>query len=117
MLCVKGQDDMTDFKYSEEETLLEVAEYIKNTYKQHYVGPNDVQTIDVWASMGIAEQMCLGTAIKYPMRFGLKDGKNKKDILKAIHYLILAYHFAFNSDESSKHQRNAQNMAPTDSSN
>jgi hypothetical protein len=24
------------------------------------------------------------------MRYGRKDGKNKKDLLKAIHYLVLA---------------------------
>ena len=44
--------------------------------------------------LDMAEEMCQGTAIKYLMRFGKKDGKNKKDLLKAIHYIILLMHFS-----------------------
>ena len=53
----------------------------------------EIQTLDVWESMGIAEEMCLGTIVKYAMRYGKKDGKNKKDLLKIIHYAILALHY------------------------
>ena len=34
--------------------------------------------------MDIAEDMCLGTIVKYAMRYGKKDGKNKKDLLLLI---------------------------------
>lgn len=83
------------FKYSEDATISEISDYIKSTYNQHYVGENDIQTIDVWAALGIAAANCLGNVIKYSMRFGKKDGKNKKDLLKLIHYAILLYHFEF----------------------
>ncbi len=82
-------------KYNEDVILREVNEYISSTYNQHYVGKKDIQTIDVWDSLDMAEEMCMGTLIKYAMRFGKKNGKNKKDLLKLIHYAILTYHFAF----------------------
>jgi hypothetical protein len=42
----------------------------------------------------IAEPFCRANAIKYLYRFGDKEGKNKKDLLKALHYTILLYHFS-----------------------
>lgn len=81
------------FKYNEDNLLDDSFDYIKSTYGQHYVGKKETQTLDVWESMGIAEEMCLGTIVKYAMRYGKKDGKNKKDLLKIIHYTILALHY------------------------
>ena len=83
----------TKFKYNEPEYIQEAFDYIASKYGQHYVGKEDVQTIDVWDSLNIAGEMCQGTAIKYLMRFGKKDGINRKDLLKTIHYTILLLHF------------------------
>ena len=88
-----------NFKYNEDTIIREIKDYIESTYSQHYVGKKEVQTIDVWDSMGIVREMCAGTSLKYMMRFGKKGGKNKKDILKLIHYAILLYHFEFMSEE------------------
>jgi|TARA_R110000796_G_scaffold58628_4_gene135371 hypothetical protein len=88
-----------DFKYGEGEFLDEVQTYIESTYNQHYVGKKDIQTIDVWDTLGNAETTVRDTAIKYLMRFGKKDGKNKKDLLKTMHYIILLHHFAYIDDE------------------
>ena len=82
-----------NFKYNEDNLLDDSFEYIKSTYGQHYVGNKEIQTLDVWESMGIAEDMCLGTIVKYAMRYGKKDGYNKKDLMKIIHYTILLWHF------------------------
>ena len=87
-----------DFKYNEDQILAEVLKYIKCTYDQHYVGTKDIQTLDVWENLDMAEQMCLGTLLKYAMRFGKKRGKNKSDLLKLIHYAILTYHYAFKNE-------------------
>ena len=83
-----------DYKYAEDKVLDEIADYINSTYDEHYVGNNGVQTIDVWDSLNIADKMCQGTSIKYLMRFGKKDGYNRKDLLKTIHYAILLMYFA-----------------------
>ena len=79
------------FKYNEDNLLDDTFEYIKSTYGQHYVGNKQIQTLDVWESMGIAEDMCLGTIVKYAMRYGKKDDK-RTELLKIIHYAIIALH-------------------------
>lgn len=84
---------MANKKYSEDKTLEEISQYIEGTYSQHYVGIDEIQTLDVWESLGIADAMCVGTAIKYLMRFGKKEGRNRKDILKSIHFLVLLLHY------------------------
>ena len=81
-------------KYNEKQILEDLSKYVLATYSEHYVGKEGIQTLDVWESLDMAEQMCQGTAIKYLMRFGKKDGKNKKDLLKALHYTILLMHFS-----------------------
>ena len=87
-------------KYNEDNILNEVGEYISSTYDQHYVGTKNIQTIDVWDNLDMAEEMCLGTLLKYAMRFGKKGGKNKKDLLKLIHYAVLTYHIAFREENA-----------------
>ena len=88
------------YKYNEKQILDQLTEYVLSTYAGHYVGKDEIQTLDVWESLDMAEQMCQGTAIKYLMRFGKKDGKNKKDLLKAIHYIILLMNFSGVMDEA-----------------
>lgn len=83
-----------NYKYSEDVSINKLQKYIDGTYGQHYVGAQGIQTIDVWDSLDMAQQLCQGTAIKYLMRYGKKDGYNEKDLLKALHYIVLLMHFA-----------------------
>ena len=88
-----SQDSL--WKYNEGKILQEIEAYLKSTYKGHYVCDDQkIQTLDLIESIGDAEAFCRSNAIKYLSRFGKKDGKNRKDILKVIHYAILLYHFA-----------------------
>lgn len=83
------------WKYSEDKTLKEVEEYLSTTYQSHYTSDSSkIQTLDLIESIGDAEAFTRSNAIKYLSRFGKKNGKSKMDILKAIHYCILLYHFA-----------------------
>lgn len=83
------------WKYDEGKILKEIESYLLSTYNGHYVGDEQqIQTLDLIDSIGDAEAFCRSNAIKYLSRFGKKDGKNRKDILKVIHYAILLYHFA-----------------------
>ncbi len=87
--------DTTFWKYSEGKILREVEAYLSGTYKGHYVGEDSkIQTLDLIDSIGDAESFCRSNAIKYLSRFGKKDGKNPKDLLKVIHYAFLLYHFS-----------------------
>lgn len=83
------------WKYEEDKTLKEIEQYISSTYHSHYTSESSkTQTLDLIESIGDAEAFTRSNAIKYLSRFGKKNGKSKMDILKAIHYCILLYHFA-----------------------
>jgi Protein of unknwon function (DUF3310). len=81
--------DITSF--SELGVITELEEYIISTYSQHYTNDNNnIQALDVWQARGTMTSSCIDTTIKYLMRYGKKDGSNRKDLLKAAHYIILA---------------------------
>ena len=85
------------YKYHEEEILKDIEEYVSNTYNGHYTGTKHefrkVQTIDLMAARDIAAQFCQANILKYGSRYGSKDGRNKKDLMKVIHYAMLLLHF------------------------
>ena len=85
------------YKYHEEEILKDIEEYVSGTYQGHYTGNSHefrkVQTIDLMASKDLAAAFCQANIIKYGSRYGNKDGKNKKDLMKVIHYAMLLLHF------------------------
>jgi len=83
------------WKYEEDKTLKDIEQYLSSTYHSHYTSENSkTQTLDLIESIGDSEAFTRSNAIKYLSRFGKKNGKSKMDILKAIHYCILLYHFA-----------------------
>jgi len=83
------------WKYEEDKTLKEIEQYLSSTYHSHYTSETSkTQTLDLIESIGDSEAFTRSNAIKYLSRFGKKNGKSKMDILKAIHYCILLYHFA-----------------------
>ena len=85
------------FKYHEEEILKDIKEYVSQTYQGHYTGKSheyrNVQTIDLMASKELAAAFCQANILKYGSRYGNKDGRNKKDLMKVIHYAMLLLHF------------------------
>ena len=89
------KNDNGFWKYEEDKTLKEIKDYLSGTYKSHYTSQESkTQTLDLIESIGDAEAFCRSNAIKYLSRFGKKNGKSKLDILKAIHYCVLLYHFS-----------------------
>tara|TARA_Y100000389_G_C17451588_1_gene515214 strand:- start:1644 stop:1994 length:351 start_codon:yes stop_codon:yes gene_type:complete len=77
-------------KYGEDKIVKEIDEYIKSTYGQHYSTTEDgFQVQDMLRQLDIDKDFCQANAIKYLCRYGKKDGKNRKDLLKAIHYIVL----------------------------
>ena len=80
-----------DYKYNEGELLKEFAQYVDNTYDQHY-SLNKYQSTEFIIDSGHGEGFCIGNILKYSQRYGKKDGKNRNDLLKVIHYGIMALH-------------------------
>ena len=68
----------------------EISDYISNTYTEHYSTTKDgFQVQDMLRHLGIDKDFCQANAIKYLCRYGKKNGHNRKDLLKAIHYIVL----------------------------
>ena len=77
-------------KYKEDQILDEIKKYIESTYTEHYSTTEDgFQVQDMLRHLGIDKDFCQANAIKYLARYGKKNGKNRKDLLKAVHYVIL----------------------------
>ena len=82
---------MTDYRYNEDKTLTELKSYIDATYGQHY-SRDKFQATEFIIDGGHGEGFCIGNVLKYAQRYGKKDGRNRKDLLKILHYAIIMLH-------------------------
>ena len=78
-----------NYKYNEGNTLSELKEYSDSTYDEHY-SKNKFQATEFIIDGGHGEGFCIGNIMKYAQRYGKKGGKNRRDLLKVIHYGIIA---------------------------
>jgi len=84
-------DLMINYKFGEDKVLKDLSDYIDATYGEHYTNKNNnVQALDVFEARGTMGTTCIDNVIKYSMRYGKKDGANRKDLLKILHYAVLA---------------------------
>ena len=83
--------EAVNYKFNEDETIKQIQRYVDNTYDQHYAY-GEYQATDVIFDNGHGEGFCMGNVIKYAMRYGKKNGHDEKDLLKIIHYAIMAIH-------------------------
>ena len=85
------------WKYNENKILKDIEDYVTSTYHGHYCGAeqgyDDIQTIDLMAAKKLASPFCQANILKYGSRYGDKEGLNKRDLLKVIHYAMLLLHF------------------------
>ena len=87
-------------KYSEDEIIKELKDYITRTYDQHYsAGSDKIQTLDLIEACGDGEAFCRSNILKYASRYD-KKGTARRDIMKILHYAVLLMHF---------NDKNAQN--------
>ena len=102
------------FKYHEKEILKDIEEYVSRTYQGHYTGKSheyrNVQTLDLMAAKELASGFCQANILKYGSRYGNKDGKNTKDLMKVIHYAMLLLHFDNHYGEPSMPSGNFEQM-------
>ena len=83
------KSENVNYKYNEGNALTELKEYIDSTYDEHY-SENKFQATEFIIDGGHGEGFCIGNIMKYAQRYGKKDGKNRRDLLKVIHYGIIA---------------------------
>tara|TARA_B100001093_G_scaffold518541_1_gene603762 strand:- start:3274 stop:3642 length:369 start_codon:yes stop_codon:yes gene_type:complete len=78
-----------DYKFNEGELVQQLKEYIDATYDGHY-SKNKFQSTEFIIDCGHGEGFALGNVLKYVQRYGKKNGKNRADLLKVLHYAIIA---------------------------
>lgn len=81
--------DNIDYAFNEKALLEEMKEYIDGTYNAHY-SQDKYQSTEIIEDMGHGMGFALGNVIKYCQRYGKKDGFNRNDLKKVIHYGIIA---------------------------
>ena len=77
-----------NYKFNEDTNLQELTAYIDGTYDEHYAS-DKYQATDVIIDSGHGEGFVMGNIMKYAKRYGNKAGKNRKDLLKILHYGII----------------------------
>lgn len=82
---------MIDYKYNEPAILKELKEYIDGTYGEHY-SQKKFQTTEFVIDIGDGIGFTRGNIIKYAQRYGKKEGRNRKDLLKVLHYAVIMLH-------------------------
>ena len=76
-------------KFNEGEILKEIQRYIDGTYDQHYAS-GKIQSTEFIIDAGHGLGFAVGNIIKYAQRYGKKNGFNRNDLMKVIHYAIIA---------------------------
>ena len=80
-----------NYKFSEDDVLNELKMYIDGTYASHY-NKNKYQATEFIVDSGHGMGFSLGNILKYAQRYGKKNGRSRTDLLKLLHYCIIALH-------------------------
>ena len=76
------------YNFNESELVEELKKYIYDTYGKHYA-TGKYQATDMIIDSGHGIGFCIGNIMKYAKRYGQKEGYNRKDIMKILHYAII----------------------------
>jgi hypothetical protein len=87
----KARKTGIDYKFNEYQNLIDLKDYVDSTYDSHY-SKDKFQATEFIIDSGHGEGFCLGNILKYAQRYGKKEGKNRNDILKVLHYALIALH-------------------------
>ena len=79
---------MVEYKFNEGTLIRELKEYIDGTYNGHY-SKNKFQSTEFIVDCGHGEGFCIGNILKYAQRYGKKNGYNRADLMKVLHYAII----------------------------
>ena len=82
------------YKFNEDKIIKQIQNHIDDTYNQHYANQK-YQATDIILDAGHGEGFVMGNIMKYAMRYGKKNGKSDKDLLKIIHYAIIAIYLNY----------------------
>jgi hypothetical protein len=79
-----------EYKYAEDRIIADFHNYIDSTYQEHYkTEEQEIECFDVWIALGESTPTFRNTALKYLWRYGKKNGNDKSDLMKALHYTLM----------------------------
>lgn len=88
------------YKYAENEIISDFHDYIDKTYEEHYkTNIKSIECFDAWIALGDSTPTFRNTAIKYLWRYGKKNGNNKADLMKALHYTLMCLYVDHYKDD------------------
>ena len=90
-LMMYMEKELIEYKFSEDRLLDDLKAYIDSTYDAHY-SKSKFQATEFIFDSGHGMGFCIGNVLKYAQRYGRKDGYNRKDLQKVLHYAIMALH-------------------------
>jgi hypothetical protein len=94
------------FKLNEDKYLEEIKQYISASYNAHYTnGKEGRQLIEDVIEFGDGIPFSRWNIVKYALRYGRKEGHNRKDIIKIIHYalfMLISHDKKFNTNTKPK---------------
>ena len=85
------EKELIEYKFGEDRLLDDLKAYIDSTYDAHY-SKSKFQATEFIFDSGHGMGFCIGNVLKYAQRYGRKDGYNRKDLQKVLHYAIMALH-------------------------
>ena len=89
-----------EYKFNEDRSLKDLKWWIDKTYDSHY-SRNKFQSTEFIIDSGHGPGFCLGNILKYAQRYGRKNGEDRKDLMKILHYAIIMLHI---HDEESENE-------------
>lgn len=97
-------------KYCEEQIIEDFKNYVLKTYTEHYkTDEKQIECFDAWIALDDATPTFRNTALKYLWRYGKKNGSNKADLMKAMHYTMMClyndHYKGLNNGNTNKRRR------------
>jgi len=84
------QSQNISYKYAEDRIVADFKAYLDKTYGQHYKSETaQIECFDAWIALGDSTPTFRNTALKYLWRYGKKNGSNKDDLMKTLHYVLM----------------------------
>ena len=97
------------YEFKEDKVIESLKQYIDSTYEKHY-GSGKFQATEVIFEAQHGEGFCIGNILKYAQRYGKKNGRDKNDLMKVLHYGIIALHVHnLNNEESETDEYKSRN--------
>lgn len=94
-----------NYRFNEPALIEELRQYVDSTYSQHYAAGaagfeppiEPIQTNEFIMSQCTTTEPLKHSVMKYAARYGKKEGYNRKDLMKILHYTLLwlNYHDKF----------------------